>query len=165
MAKLAGRETSCSDGSSRGRGRERHAGDEGTFLSLSDPRGGKGGFPGALETCRVTCWAPVCVSISICDCSQLQGKALRIAAWGCAICRRHSRCPCARCLRLPAAAWPLFHSSPGEFGCWSLGEPSPSRGSRLSIPRAGQERSEVRALNDPFGNGEVCSFPVRTSLV
>lgn len=152
MEKLAGRETSCRDGLSRGRGRERLAGDEGTFLSLSDTRGGKGGFPGALETCRVTCWAPACVTISICDCSQLQGRHSSTAAWGCAICipcARHPLCPCARCLWLPAAAWPLFHSSRGEFGCWSLWEPSPSRGSRLSIPGQGRSAagSGVRAVN------------------
>lgn len=74
MEKFAGRETPCRDDLSQGQGEGKVCRDEGIFLSLSDTRRGKGGFPGALETCRVTCWAPVCELISICDCSQLQGE-------------------------------------------------------------------------------------------
>lgn len=75
----------------RDRGRERHTEDEGIFLSLSDTRKGKGGFPEALETWGMTCWAPVCVLISICDCIQIQGgrhsgilrRPPGLADWGC----------------------------------------------------------------------------------
>lgn len=94
----------------RDRGRERHTEDEGIFLSLSDTRRGKGSFPEALETWQMTCWAPVCMLISICDCTQIQGgrhsgilrRPLVLADWGYFICwladTQHSLSPCPLCL-------------------------------------------------------------------
>jgi len=55
----------------------------------------------------MTCWAPVCVSIRICDCAQIQGgrhsgilrRPLVLADWGCFMCwlaeiqRTLSPCP------------------------------------------------------------------------
>lgn len=58
----------------------------------------------------MTCWAPVCMLISICDCTQIQGgrhsgilrRPLVLADWGCFICRlaeiQHSLSPCPLCL-------------------------------------------------------------------
>lgn len=73
-------------------------------------QGEERGFPEALGTWRVTCWAPVCVLISICDCTQIQGgrhsavlkRPLVLADWGCFICWlaeiQHSLSPRPPCL-------------------------------------------------------------------
>lgn len=110
----------------------------------------------------MTCWAPVRVLISICDCSQFQGGRhsgiLVLAARGCFICGSAFPSPCARCLWLPAPAWPLSAAPRGVL----LLEPLGARRVPAEHPpgRAGTlpSRERCKPVMHPFGNGEVCSF-------
>lgn len=95
---------------------------------------------------------------------------------------RHSLCPCARCLWLPATAVALVQQRPGGLGWWSLSKPSPSRRVTSEHPpgqgspspirgRSAAERSKAQSFNASlrewwglqFSLLEVSSFSIQTS--